>query len=138
MKPSACWGIDMTNTSHTFTPGPWHRSPNKEYITDDHNCYVAQVTGSNELAKHTAQANARLIAASPLQHEALENGVRTINYVMSWLESELKIIEERCDRTGITGAHKQSDMLGIGVVIENLKDMRARNAAAIAKAKGEV
>lgn len=57
-------------TQHT--PGPWYRSPNGDYITDSNNCYVAQVTGASELAKPTAHANARLIAAAPEMLDALK------------------------------------------------------------------
>lgn len=70
MKPSACWGIDMTNRSHT--PGPWF-------------VWGGQIKPENggwqqkrfiaEIPLHTSveqSANARLIAAAPDLLEALE------------------------------------------------------------------
>lgn len=66
-------------TKPQFTPGPWHRSPNGDYITDNNNCYVVQVTGASELAKPIAHANARLIAAAPELLEVLERLIERID-----------------------------------------------------------
>lgn len=126
------------------TPGTWHiteytkainpKGTNQRFATirSGTDYWVADAL---PLDCEHGEADARLIAAAPELLAEAQNQVATIDYVMKWLEAELATIERRCDASGITGAHKQSDMLAVGVVIENLKTARLKQVSVIDKVR---